>query len=407
MKTKIVITILGFLAVNAMQAQEKNYAYYTNQLDNLEQKYAVEDIFYPNTLAAADNDSNAFRKLFKDNYLSATEKQLLVNKVSGFYEQDSYIGLYYIAQELLEAMYDVFKDENLRQQIINIRVNKVRYTDRDCQCWLGFLPEYNTEKTKERLKELMKGELNEEETKIYNRREEVIYNYPVFINAHEAEAKKIMKKTKRRGKNNYRILLDSLKTDYLNARAEETFSPTYYKPVDWDCLYLIGSMQDSTFIPYLEEYARQYPQQKRACTYALAKLGVQKYIDDILENNNNIPYKYLGTKEAYLRWLEINFDWKKRYQFSIPGAYYPKAFVVMFTESNYHLQNIPLDLKLNLIEMDKYRDSFEQLNSEQQKNYDPLKDEENKELIQKVNQLYQWIKDNPDKWELSPAEDTL
>jgi hypothetical protein len=64
----------------------------------------------------------------------------------------------------------------------------------------------------------------------------------------------------------------------------------------------------------------------------------------------------------------------------------------------YYLKNVPQDIKkefwdLRFVLPEKIED------------YDPSTDEQNKESIKTAYKLYNWIKDNPDKWELPPAKD--
>jgi hypothetical protein len=167
---------------------------------------------------------------------------------------------------------------------------------------------------------------------------------------------------------------------------------------------MIGSLKDQRFAPglksMLEEYKdhKDYPKIKESCMYALAKLGVQQYLDSVYAQKF-VRYEYLGTKEAFLKELDKKFVWNKGSRMFTNQPLQPSALMILEEAIMYrYLRNVPKEIQIELGNI-KFvvPESFE--------DYDPSKDEQNKESIQKAYRIYNWIKDNPDKWELSPAQD--
>jgi hypothetical protein len=232
------------------------------------------------------------------------------------------------------------------------------------------------------------------------------------------EARKIMKSTKRKGRKIEKQLSDSIRQERIN---EKIHIYNLYPPFNKFDIYELGNLSDKRFIAGLEtiltkDYTLSLKDKgridndnwnytisnmKKACTYALAKLGVQKYKEEIFENDKDINYMYLGTVESYLRYIEINFKWNEPDYLDFRRMNLPKAYTVIRFANGY-VTNIPKELQLTYREIGKYVASFDiEENIKKIKNYDPLKDEENKEVIQKIFNLYQWIMDNKDTLELN------
>jgi hypothetical protein len=66
----------------------------------------------------------------------------------------------------------------------------------------------------------------------------------------------------------------------------------------------------------------------------------------------------------------------------------------------HYLRNVPKEIQIEL-------GNVKFVVPERFADYDPSKDEQNKESIQTLYRIYNWIKDNPDKWELPPAKDSF
>jgi len=180
------------------------------------------------------------------------------------------------------------------------------------------------------------------------------------------------------------------------------------RPIYKRCIMLIGSLNDQRFVPALESMLEEYKEHedyleiKQACTYALAKLGVQKYTDEIFANDENIEWRYLGTKEAFLRWLEINRDWEKWIKLSSEASL-PAPFVSLWNAQQLEgMRNkVPKELRLTTMELEE----FCLPDWGRKYNCDSTKVENSKLTIQKIDKLYQWFWDNKDILELPPAND--
>jgi len=403
MKRIIVIISMMFLNIFSTNAQNNkcNYLCFIHTIDSL--KNALR---YGKTIETPKNYWN-----FND--LSIEERNQILDSIEIFYNQRKYNSFYYLGINLLVDFFNN-NDKTVQDRIARLYLNKVFYVFDSEFTNLGKVADYS-DSTKERLKNILEGKQTEEdkEARMLLAKRNVQKHYSNDINK---EVKKMMNGTK---DSSIKICLkDSLTNAYIK---KEIHYYNSYPPLERYTIFQIGSSKDKRFVDGLEsilttDYPPVYPVTdkqyweyqintiKQACTYALAKLGVQKYINEILANDTNINYSYLGTKEAYLRWLKINFDWKKSSRFTTIDPYYPNPVIIMPEVSDY-VKNIPKNLQVQYPDVDNYLDYFDKMNNEQKENYDPLKDEKNKEIIQKIYRLYNWIKNNPDKWELPPARD--
>ncbi|MDR1583586.1 MAG: hypothetical protein LBS55_10100, partial [Prevotellaceae bacterium] len=105
-----------------------------------------------------------------------------------------------------------------------------------------------------------------------------------------------------------------------------------------------------------------------------------------------INFEYLGTKEAFLKWLEKSFVWNKGDRLYSDVRHSPKA-IVSLIRINYYLK-LPQEIKGELWGIESNCFTPESIAT-----YDPNTDEQNKDVIEKAYKLYNWIKNNPDKWE--------
>jgi hypothetical protein len=367
----------------------QNYQALVYMIDSMKKEYSVKELINSPMIKQAYQ----YRKHYK--VLTTEYQNKVIDNICDLYNQTEYLGLYSMASVLLDDYYYYSKEE-VRKKIIDVWYDKRCYSSFTVTS-LGNAGNYS-EKAKQRLLDILAKKWTQEDISIWKiRSEQSLRQY--YTNDYMQDVKKIMKETNRHGENIEKILLDSLVQDDVTRNMKTNIN----RPVSRNCIYMIGSLNDLRFVPglesMLEEYKdhKEYPEIKKACTYALAKLGVQKYLDEIYASDD-INYSYLGTKEAFLRWLDVNFDWKKSWwKYHSESSSYPRPMVIM-DEIFMRIKNVPKELLI------PYSYSFT-FNTKQWDTYDPFKDEDNKEYIQKIYNLYHWIKNNPDKWELPPASD--
>jgi hypothetical protein len=143
------------------------------------------------------------------------------------------------------------------------------------------------------------------------------------MNKYKAEVNKIMKQTNRKGEDIEKFLLDSI----VQSIIETDLQPIKNRPVAGSCIAMAGSLNDERFIPVLESTIEEYKNHQDSaeitidCIYALAKLGVKKYMDYILQNRSNIDFYYLGTRESFLKCLDNNnFAWNRNKKYYLKSA---------------------------------------------------------------------------------------
>jgi hypothetical protein len=392
MKRILLITSIIFCSKFIIAQESNNYRIFIAFLDSLKKEYSVKRFINGSMVDLSSH--------YKDRYpeLSENEQNKVVDYLLSLYNQTEYLGLYGLAGVLLDRYYDYSKD-NIKTRMIEIHFDKIAYMSSEVINF-GQSQHYSLH-AKNRLLEIVEKRWNEEDIKAWT----IFIKQTLNMNSYKKDVQKIMKETNRNGEKIEDYLLDSL----VRQGVEKNLQRNMNRPVYKRCILMIGSLNDLRFVPglesMLEEYKdhKEYPEIKKACTYALAKLGVQKYLDEIYASDD-INYSYLGTKEAYLRWLEINFDWTKSDRVYSAGALLPNPLVII-PQTPHYIKNIPRELWLSYMDAEKYAVALDKMSKEQRKNYDPLKDEENKEFIQKIYKLYHWIKDNPDKWEMPPASD--
>jgi hypothetical protein len=340
-----------------------------------------------------------YLNFFKE--LGVEEQNLLISNVVELYNQKEYISLYGLAGCWLRNFYHFSNSDEIKRRIIKIYFDKICYMSSSVVS-IGDA-KYYTNHAKDRLLEIVEKRWREEDLKAWT----IFIEQNLDIDSYKKDVKRIMKETNKQGEDVENYLLDSL----IHKGVEKNLQSNINRPINKWCVMIIGSLNDKRFVFALESIIEETKthkdssEYKEACTYALAKLGVQKYINEIFENDKDIKWRYLGTKEAYLRWLEVNFDWNKSSRANTASPYLPNPLVIM-ENIRFDIKNIPRELLLPLMEGEGYATFLLQMKKEgKMKDYDPFKDEENKEFIQKIYKLYQWIRDNPDKWELPPAND--
>jgi hypothetical protein len=388
---KKTVFFIGFicLSITITAQSTKEYNGFIQSIDSVKSKYAVKRFLY-----AGD-----FHQSFQANYgnrlsqLSIDEQNSVIDYVCELYNQKEYIGLYRLAGELLKGFYNFSNEEKIKTRIIDIWYDKICYMSSS----VGSIgnSEYYSEYAKNRLLAIVAKQWTEEDIAAWT----IFIKQLLNIESYKRDVQRIMKESNRKGNETENYLLDSL----IQQGVEKNLQKNMNASVSEKCIYMIGSLKDERFIPYLEKMlSTDYGEErnewiKEACTYALAKLGVQKYIDEAY-TMEYINFEYLGTKEAFLKWLEKSFVWNKGDRLYSDVRHSPKA-IVSLIRINYYLK-LPQEIKGELWGIE-----FNCFTPESIATYDPNKDEQNRDVIEKAYKLYNWIKNNPDKWEIPPAKD--
>ncbi|MDR0558699.1 MAG: hypothetical protein LBG92_00885 [Prevotellaceae bacterium] len=385
---KKLVLILSIIACyNLIVAQDiQNYHVMVHMIDSMKTEYSVKELINSPMVKRPYQ----YRTYYKD--LTEEYQNKVIDRIYDLYAPTEYLGLYSLASVLLDEYY-YYSEEEVRKKIIDIWFEKRCYSSFSITN-LGHSQSYS-EKTKQRLLDILSKKWTQEDIAIWEKRsEQALRQY--YINDYKSDVQKIMKETNRHGKDIETILLDSIVQDGVNRNMKENIN----RPVSQYCILMIGSLNDPHFIPSLErilEENNENAEMKKACTYALAKLGVRKYIDEIY-NSDYIPYRYLGTKEALLKYIEKKFNWNVADSRCSECGVVPQALMTVYHAARF-VKNVPEELR----DIGVAVEFFTEISSI--KNYDPSKDEENKKIIQKVEKLYQWFFDNKDNLELQPVED--
>jgi hypothetical protein len=390
MKRIIIVINVVFCSQFIVAQDMNNYHFFIHVVDSLKTKYSVNQ-FINRPMVDLPYQ---YRQHYSE--LSEEEQNKVLDYVCEFYNQTNYLGLYGIAGVFLDEYY-IYSKESVRRRMIEINFDKISYMSSTVVNF-GASKDY-TQHAKDRLLEIIEKKWNDDDIKAWTIR----IKQTLDIENYKVDVKKIIQETNRQGENIENHLLDSL----IRENIEKELQVNMNRPIDKRCIMMIGSLKDNRFIPNLENFLNEYHKNvdyyaiKEACTYALAKLGVQQYIDTVLIDNDRIHCWYLGGKWAYLRWLEGNFVWNKLGRLSTNSMYeLPLAMISLFQTQNI-IESIPQEIKLGPLDIERFD------NSVISEKYNPLKDDNitNQPIIQKVYKLYQWIKDNPDKWEMPETDD--
>lgn len=390
---KIVVFISVTCCCMSVFAQTtKEYNNFIHSIDSLKVKYSVKRFLY------ADDFSYSFQSDYGNKLLKLPieEQKNIIDFVCELYDQKEYLGLYGLAGELLNGFYFFSNEEIIKTKIIEIWYDKI------CYMSSNVVPigdsKYYSKHSKDRLLEIIEKQWRKEDIAAWT----IFIKQTLSMESYKRDVQKIMKENNQQGQEEEKYLLDSLVQHGIVKNLQQNKN----RPISIGCIPMIGSLKDERFIPALESMMEEYKSDKdsasikEACTYALAKLGVQKYLEDVY-NSNYIPYKYLGTKEAFLKSLDKNYVWNKGSRMFTNQPLLPSALIALDEAILYgYLKNVPTEIKqelwsINFIIPERYKD------------YDPSKDEQNKENIQKADSVYNWIKDNSDKWELPSAQDSF
>jgi hypothetical protein len=389
MRQILVLVMLVLCSLNIIAQEQKDYQFFINMIDSLKTEYSVKEFINRSVVKLPYQ----YKDYFSD--LSENGQNRVLDYISELYNQTEYLGLYGLAGVLLDEYYSSSKD-NVTKRMIEINFDKICYMSSEVVDF-GH-SKYYTQYAKDRLLEIAEKRWNEEDIKAWT----ILITQTLNIDSYKRDVKKIMRETNRQGEDVENYLLDSL----VHKGIEKNLQANMNRPIYKRCIMIIGSLNDQRFIPalesMLEEYKdrKDYPEIKKACTYALAKLGVQKYIDEVY-NSEYIPYRYLGTKEAFLKYLDKKFVWNVGAVVFSNEKYRPSALAVLDEALYYrYLKNVPPE-----IDQELWSIITNYVIPENFADYVPDKDEQNRESIQKAYHIYNWIKENQEVWEIPAAKD--
>ncbi|MDR1762889.1 MAG: hypothetical protein LBR64_02870 [Dysgonamonadaceae bacterium] len=386
-KTFIFISIFVLcMQISAQTTSEYNDLIHS--IDSLKIKYSVKRFLFAGDFLF-DFQSNYGKKLA---FLQEEEQNKIIDYVYELYNQKAYIGLYGLAGELLKGFYDFSDRENIRKRIIEIWYDKICYMS-SVIVSIGKSSDY-TDKVKDRLLEIVEKKWRAEDINAWT----VFIEQNLNMDEYKREAKKIME--------NYHTQHDKITEKYLldsivRSEKEKRLNLYMNRPVSRSCILMIGSLNDNRFIPCLErifEENENNAEIKEGCIFALAKSGVQAYLDSVYKQKT-VHFRYLGTKEAFLKWVKLNFNWNEWDHFCSNCSDIPQSLKTIRNAQDVLLNVFPKELKLTFPDIENF------VSPANIQDYDPTKDKQNKEVIQKINKIYQWFFDNKEKLELPPAED--
>jgi hypothetical protein len=341
------------------------------------------------------------------NDLSIYERNRIVDYVEVMYEQ----GFYDLGGKLLVNFYGN-NDTNLQNRVAILHLDKAFYSFNKSFTYLGSLSNYSDE-TKERLKNILEGKMTENDIKARQLRamQDARRNYSIRI---DADVARVIRTDNRNIEEIINHVNDSITSIYAKIEMRRIEK---YPPLTSGAILRIGGSKDMRFVPGLEKiletdyhslvtddfgWTLEINSVQDAALYALAKLGVQKYLEQVYESEHiGRAYKYLGTKEAFLKYLDRVFIWNKGcFMDTSQRLPDPCAIVVLFEEIMFgrdYLLNIPEDIKFLLSIVYYCYITPRNINIT---DYDPSKDEANSEYIKIANHVYRWLIDNQDVWEI-------
>jgi hypothetical protein len=400
MKKILLIFCIPLLLLDQIEAQEQNdYLFFIQTIDSLKNV-----LINGGTVEMPQN-------YWDFNSLSLNDRNMVLDYVETLYAQTEYGSFYNLGINLLVTFYEN-DDKNTQDKIARLYLDKAFYSFSESFTNLGKVVDYS-EQTKERVKNILEKNRTEEDI---NARIILAKRRVKRRNSEEIEnsVKKIMRETRRKGHEVEIYLTDSLTNAYIEKDVQWM---NEYPPFERFTILQIGGSKDLRFIEGLEkilmtDYASfrlnslsgwefQINSIKEACVYALAKLGVNKYVDEVFSNEEDIKWQYIGTQEAFIRWLELSLRWDRwRKTNSSAKDSLPIAVVHFYWAMRYLPQKIvPIEIGIGARHVEYFDITVVG------ENYDPFKDEKNRETIERIYKLFDWIKNNQDKWELPPAQD--
>ena len=396
----ITITVLFWQTVSAQQTREYNAVIAT--IDSL--IYAVQNHI---SIEVPHRDSLGFYNL------SIDEQNRVIDHVLTLYDQTENGNLFNLARTFWVRFHDNRTDITIRDRVARLYLDKAYHTFRESLTFLGRVADYSDE-TRERLRNILEG--NKTEADIKARR--LLATRDIRSNARfridiENDVNRIMRETDRDDDEARAFLTDSVTAVFIENRIQFMNS---YPPFGRHGILRIGSSGDLRFVAGLErmletDFPPPSPRTpisswefridglRRAAIYALAKLGVQPHLDEVLARER-FNYRYLGTPEAFLIHLERNFVWNRRCIIPSGGGGSSLCAIAVIVDAvgslgNSHLTYIPAEIRRKAL-----GSMFNFSPPQDLQNYDPSQDEQNREHIENIYYIFNWLMDNQDVWEI-------
>lgn len=349
--------------------------------------------------------------------LSVEERNRILDYIETFYTQTEYMGLYNLGISLLVRFFHNLNDyqsddKYTMDRIARLHLEKAFYVFRESFSFLGRVEDYS-DATRERLRNILEG--NKTERDIEARRRLAIRNVIEHSGQEriDSEVERMMQITDRNDEETRIFLTDSI----TNLRIESDIEfMNRFLPFGVHGILRIGSSNDLRFVAGLERiletdfpppspltsissWERRINNIREAAIYALAKLGVQKYLD-IVFAKEYIYFEYLGTRDAFFRWLEMNRDWNRFGAIRTGASGAPMPLLSLWIAQRHILNEVPREVILSIWDLERFCIPDRQ-------DCDCAQIEYNKLIVERIDRLHQWFLDNKDSIELPPATDEL
>ena len=392
----IAITVLFWQTVSAQQTSGYNAVIAT--IDSL--IYVVQNHI---SVEVPHRDSLGFYSL------SINEQNRVIDHVLTLYDQTENGNLLNLARSLWVRFHDSRTDTTIQDRVARLYLDKTYHTFRESLTFLGRIANYSDE-TRERLRNLLEGNKTEEDIQA----RKMLATRDIkrdFRRDIDNDVNRIVRETNRDDNETRAFLTDSVTAVFIEDRIQFMNS---FPPFGRRDILRIGSSNDLRFVAGLERiletdfpppspltpissWKLQINDIREATIYALAKLGVQKYLDKVYARER-FNYRYLGTKEAFLIHLKRNFVWNRRCRTMIDDrAISPCAIAELVNAVGFdrHLANIPDEIRRMATAA-----LFGFVPPQNLENYDPNQDERNRAYIEKAYYVFSWIMENQDVWEI-------
>ena len=350
------------------------------------------------------------------NDLSVEERNKVLDYVEEvLFNQTEYMSFYFLGVRLLGNFFNSLRqsdDQYTKYRMARLHLDKVFYVSRESLSFLGRVADYS-EETRERLRNILEG--NKTEKDIQARRMLATWDINRSVSFRidiDNDVNRIMRETDRDDEETRAFLTDSVTAVFIENRIQTMNS---VPPFLGRAILRIGSSNDLRFVPGLERQlqadvpppnsnnARLWEYRinwiREPVIYALAKLGVQPYLDEVLARDE-FNFRYLGTREAFLTHLERNFVWNRRCWIPSGGGGASLCAIAVIVDAigsrgSSHLINIPDEMiRMAMGSM------FNFVPPQDLENYDPSQDEQNRERIENIYYIFNWIMENQDVWEI-------
>ena len=314
MKKLFLILILEFLFYN-LYAQQRDFTFFNHRIDSLTHVYSTkewQEMIYSNYFDYTD--------------LSEKEKKELIIKVRKLFEQNEYANLYRYGHRIIYDMWWMRPDNNsfeTKQILIELYLQYYFYpgTDRIINSY-GYDKDRNlyfTEKSKQRLVEILENNKTEEEYKAWLNFEKSL---PSSISVSEYLAKELIKKQKIRNDTIIQQIRDSIYTEYVTKDTQKMLESQQIEP---DLIRTIGLLDMKECIPILKRNLEEnlttsiQGEPEKSYRYALARLEDKEQRQYILDNFMDIgnfdkeDFLYFKDDGMVWRYIEVNYHSDKRY----------------------------------------------------------------------------------------------